>query len=80
MKRNWKPYENENRDMNLKLKQNLRYSLYAVLGAVIRPIACIWNKTLAGKFNYWIMKNVNNRYCIFRFWNDPNKPTWEKVA
>jgi hypothetical protein len=66
--------------MKLQLNNKLRYSLYAVLVAVIRPIAWIWNKTFAGKFNYWIMRNVQNRYCIFRFWIDPNKPTWERVA
>lgn len=57
----------------------LSYVFYLVLAIVIKPIASAWNKTLAGKFNYWIMRNLNNRYGVYRFWIDPKKPTWEKV-
>ena len=39
----------------------------------------IWNKTIGSKFNYLIIRNCNDRFCIVRFWIDPNKPTWEKV-
>lgn len=58
--------------------KKLIYVFYLALVTVIKTIAWIWNKTLAGKINYWIIRNGNDKYCVFRFWIDPNKPTWER--
>jgi len=54
--------------------------LYALLGVVTPRVADAWNNNFGLKTNYWIMRNCNNRYCLFRFWIAPNKPTWERVV
>ena len=50
----------------------------------MKYIAAIWNKLIGAKINIWIMRNYNNKYCLWRrdgfefkrinkhFWNKRN--------